>query len=208
MAITELKTKQSNLFTLDRCTAVPSIIGDSSEFLIIAGLSGTAKDIGHLTNESPNAFLLGGAMGAAVTMALGLALSQTDRKVLAVFGDGECLMNSSSLSTVGFGQPNNLSLLCVDNGTYGETGNQLTHTANNADLEIIANGAGIEKTMTVRPKPTTKQRRICYVTRRLQHLYCLAFIKATLQTTVVILTLLKEKLYFVVTYFRNFLSFV
>ena len=77
MAITELKTKQSNLFTLDRCTAVPSIIGDSSEFLIIAGLSGTAKDIGHLTEESPNAFLLGGAMGAAVTMALGLALSQT-----------------------------------------------------------------------------------------------------------------------------------
>ena len=149
MAITELKTKQSNMFTLDRCTAVPSIIGDSSEFLIIAGLSGTAKDIGQLTDESPNAFLLGGAMGAAVTMALGLALSQPDQKVLAVFGDGECLMNSSSLSTVGFVQPNNLSLLCVDNGTYGETGNQLTHTANNADLEMIANGSGIEKTMTV-----------------------------------------------------------
>ena len=58
MAIAQIKTKQSNMFTLDRCTAVPSIIRDPTEFLIIAGLSGTAKDIGQLTGESPNACLL------------------------------------------------------------------------------------------------------------------------------------------------------
>jgi hypothetical protein len=48
-----------------------------------------------------------------------------------------------------------------------------------------------------------KQRQTYYMTRLPQHLYYLAFIKAIRQTTVEILTLLKEKLYFVVTYCRE-----
>ena len=125
------------------------MVGDPDHFLIIAGLSWSAKDVGKLTGEAPNAFLMGGGMGGAITMALGLALAQPERAVLAVFGDGECLMNAGSLSTVGFMQPDNLAMLCVDNGTYGETGNQLTHTARNADLELIARGCGIDSTLTV-----------------------------------------------------------
>ena len=52
-----------------------------------------------------------------------------------------------------------------------------------------------------------KQRQTYYMTRLPQHLYYLAFTKAILQTTVEILTLLKEKLYFDVTYSPNFLLF-
>ncbi|MEE8453184.1 MAG: thiamine pyrophosphate-dependent enzyme, partial [Limibaculum sp.] len=73
---------------LDRKQAVPALIGDPSDLLIVAGLAGTAKDIGALSNESPNVFLMGGAMGAAVPFAMGLAYAQPDRRVLAVTGDG------------------------------------------------------------------------------------------------------------------------
>ena len=47
--------------TLDRKLAVPALIGDPSDLLIVAGLAGTAKDIAALTDESPNVFLMGGA---------------------------------------------------------------------------------------------------------------------------------------------------
>lgn len=137
---------------LDRRAAVPALLGNPSDFLIVAGLAGTAKDIGHLTNESPNAYLLGGAMGAAVSMGLGLALAQPQRRVLVVTGDGELLMNLGALATVGCMQPPNLAIVCVDNGHYGETGNQESHTSRGVDLEQIAKGSGISVTRTVQAK--------------------------------------------------------
>ena len=149
MAASQPAANAQTSFTLDRGEAVPAVVGAPAHFLIIAGLSWSAKDVGKLTGEAPNAFLMGGGMGGAITMALGLALAQPERAVLAVFGDGECLRNAGRLSTVGFMQPDNLAMLCVDNGTYGETGNQLTHTARNADLELIARGCGIDSTLTV-----------------------------------------------------------
>ena len=143
-------------FVLDRCSAVPAVIGDPSDFLIVGGLSGSAKDVGHLTQETPNTYLLGGAMGAAMCMGLGLALAQPDKRVLVVSGDGEFLMNASSLATIGYMRPSNLALLCVDNGHYGETGHQESHTYRNADLAMIARGSGIDLTLTVRSETQFK----------------------------------------------------
>ncbi len=135
--------------TLDRKLAVPALVGDPSDLLIVAGLAGTAKDIGALSNESPNVFLMGGAMGAAVPFAMGLAYAQRERRVLAVTGDGDLMMSVGILSTIGVMQPPNLAILCVDNGHYGETGYQEGHTSRGVDLEIIARGSGIATTHTV-----------------------------------------------------------
>ena len=138
--------------TLDRKEAVPALIGDPSDLLIVAGLAGTAKDIAALTEESPNVYLMGGAMGAAVPFALGLAYAQPERRVLAVTGDGDLMMSVGILSTVGVMQPPNLGILCVDNGHYGETGYQAGHTSRGVDLERIAQGSGIAAAHTVESK--------------------------------------------------------
>ena len=58
-------------------------------------------------------------------------------------------MNVGTLSTVGVMKPSNLSILCVDNGHYGETGYQETHTQRGVDLELIAQGSAIPSTRTV-----------------------------------------------------------
>lgn len=134
---------------LDRKTAVPALVGDSSEFLIVAGLAGAAKDTAELTRESANAYLLGGAMGAGVPMALGLALAQPERRVLAIVGDADLLMFLGALATVAVVQPPNLAILCVDNGHCGETGYQEWHTNTVVDLEMVAKGCGIATTHTV-----------------------------------------------------------
>ena len=136
-------------FSLDRNEAVPQLVGRHEDFLVVAGLAGTARDLTYLSDDAPHVFALAGAMGAATSMGLGLALARPDRRVLVVTGDGELLMNVGSLATVGVVNPPNLAIVCVDNGHYGETGYQKSHTSLGVDLEQMAIGAGIRTTRTV-----------------------------------------------------------
>jgi len=134
---------------LERSEAVPALIGKHEDFLLIAGLGGTACDVGAVTGDAAHVYSLGGAMGAACMMGLGLALARPDRRVLVVTGDGELLMNLGALATIAVMNPPNLAILCIDNGHYGETGWQKSHTSLGVDLEKIAAGAGIAHTRTV-----------------------------------------------------------
>src|SRR5260221_9111846 len=80
---------------------------------------------------------------------LGLALARPDKRILVLTGDGELLMNVGALATIAVIDPANLSIVCVDNGHYGETGYQKSHTSLGADLEKMAIGAGIKLTRTI-----------------------------------------------------------
>lgn len=135
-------------YSLDRKDAVPAVIGNHKDFLIVSGLAGPSRDVAHLTNDGEHIFTMGGAMGAACSIGLGLALADTTQRVLVVTGDGELLMNIGTLATIATAAVNNLAILCVDNGHYGETGYQKSHTSLGVDLEMIARGAGIETAMT------------------------------------------------------------
>jgi len=136
-------------FVLDRCEAVPALVGNPADFLIVTGLAGTARDIAALTRDSAQIYTMAGAMGGAAMIGLGLALARPDKRVLVATGDGEILMNVGALATVAIMNPANFSILVVDNGHYGETGWQKSHTSLGVDLEKIAVGAGIQRTLTV-----------------------------------------------------------
>jgi phosphonopyruvate decarboxylase len=136
-------------FLLDRCEALPELLGRHEDFLIVAGLSGSARDVAALTRNGPHAYILVGAMGAACMVGLGLALARPDRRVLVVTGDGELLMNVGALATIAVMNPANLAIVCVDNGHYGETGYQKSHTSLGTDLAMIASGSGIKLTRTI-----------------------------------------------------------
>ena len=128
--------------SLDRKIVIPRLIGDINRFLIISGLAGPAKDIGFLTKESPNTFLFGGAMGGALPTSLGLAVSQPSKRVLCVSGDGDVLMSMGSLATIATLKPKNLTIICIDNALYQETGGQKSHTGLGVDLAKVAEGCG------------------------------------------------------------------
>ena len=140
-------------FILDRIEAVPALIGRHEDFLIVAGLAGTARDVAALTDDGAHTYGMAGAMGGACMMGLGLALARPDKRVLVVTGDGELLMNLGSLASIAVLNPPNLSILCVDNGHYGETGYQKSHTSLGVDLERIAAGSGIKRSLTVEREP-------------------------------------------------------
>jgi thiamine pyrophosphate-dependent acetolactate synthase large subunit-like protein len=136
-------------FLLDRRTAIPALVGRHADFLLVGGLAGTSRDIAALTADGAHTYTMAGAMGGACMLGLGLALARRDRRVLVLTGDGELLMNIGSLATIAVMNPPNLSLVCVDNGHYGETGYQKSHTSLGVDLEKIAAGSGIKRTLAI-----------------------------------------------------------
>lgn len=135
--------------TIARSMLLPAIFSNPENYLLLAGLAGAAKDSAAWTQEADNLITLGGAMGAAVAMGLGMALAAPDRRVAVITGDGELLMNVGVLATVASAMPDNLTIVCVDNGQHGETGGQPGHTSHRTNLAAMAEGAGIPSVFTV-----------------------------------------------------------
>ena len=134
--------------TLHRRDVVSLLLKDRQELLVVAGLGSTAWDI-TAAGDSDLSFPMWGAMGQAAMIGLGLALAQPERRVLVITGDGEMLMGLGSLATIGVQQPTNLSIVVIDNGRYGETGMQATHTAHGVDLTAVAKACGFRTSKVV-----------------------------------------------------------
>jgi thiamine pyrophosphate-dependent acetolactate synthase large subunit-like protein len=83
-------------------------------------------------------------------MGLGLALAQPERSVVVVTGDAELMMNLGILATIGVKQPRNLSILVFDNERFGETGQQVSHTAYGIDISGVATACRFAATALVR----------------------------------------------------------
>jgi len=77
-------------------------------------------------------------MGSAALIGLGLAQARPERNILAITGDGEQLMGLGGLATIAVARPNNLSIVVIDNGHFGETGMQKSHTGCGLDLAAVA----------------------------------------------------------------------
>ena len=137
------------MFSLpDRRMVIAELLRDRGDLLVVSGLGGTTWDLASIGDHDLNFYLWGG-MGNAVPMALGLALAQPNRRVLVVTGDGEMLMGLGAFATVAVQNPTNLAIAVIDNERYGETGNQLSHSALGSDLTAIARGAGIKNCSTL-----------------------------------------------------------
>jgi thiamine pyrophosphate-dependent acetolactate synthase large subunit-like protein len=136
--------------TLGRRAAMAALMKDrNDDLLVVPGLGSTTWDLAA-AGDNPLNFYLWGAMGGAAMIGLGLALAQPDRRVAVITGDGEMLMGLGSLATIGNKRPPNLAIVVFDNGVYGETGMQPSHTQSGVDLIRIANACGIATCLDVR----------------------------------------------------------
>lgn len=128
---------------MKRYNAIKKIVESLSNELIICNIGAPSRELFNIKDRAENFYMLG-SMGLASSIAFGLALSKPKKKVWCIDGDGSMLMNLGSLSTIANNQPKNLTLIVIDNGSYGSTGNQKTYTSKKTKLETIAKGAGFE----------------------------------------------------------------
>ncbi|MFL4980036.1 MAG: thiamine pyrophosphate-dependent enzyme [Xanthobacteraceae bacterium] len=116
---------------------------------VVAGIGNTNFDL-YAAGHRPQNFYMLGSMGLAVPIALGVAIAQPSRGVIALEGDGSILMSLGCLSTVAQLKPRNLTIIIIDNGIYQITGKQPTTTQSTADIVEIARGCGIENSLWIR----------------------------------------------------------
>jgi phosphonopyruvate decarboxylase len=133
---------------VDRRAFVANLLAAAPEALVVTGLGSPSYDLFAAGDRDRN-FYLWGAMGGSTSLGLGLALAQPDRSVVVITGDGEQLMGIGSLATIAAKQPANLTVVVLDNGHFGETGMQRSHTSLGTDLVAVAKGFGIEDAFVV-----------------------------------------------------------
>jgi thiamine pyrophosphate-dependent acetolactate synthase large subunit-like protein len=114
------------------------------EEAVIGGIGNTNFDLWS-SGQRPQNFYMLGSMGLAIPIALGVAIAQPKRHVVALEGDGSLLMQLGCLATVAVQAPNNLTMVVWDNGIYQITGAQPTASGAAADLVAVARGSGIAK---------------------------------------------------------------
>ena len=116
----------------------------SQETLVVTSL-GNASYVWSNVCDRPENFYLEDAMGLALPLALGLAVSQPQRRVVAAEGDGGLTMHLGALVTVGAIAPRNLTVLLVNNNIHAASGGQpLTNTG--LDFVDLTRSAGIPGT--------------------------------------------------------------
>jgi thiamine pyrophosphate-dependent acetolactate synthase large subunit-like protein len=134
--------------SIDRRAFVSQLIEACPDALIVTGLGSSTYDV-FAAGDRPQNFYLWGAMGGAAAMGLGLALAQPGKSVIVITGDGEQLMGLGAFATIGAQHPANLNIVVIDNGHFGETGMQRSHSSLGTDLAAVASGCGIENVVKV-----------------------------------------------------------
>jgi thiamine pyrophosphate-dependent acetolactate synthase large subunit-like protein len=143
-------TQWQSVKTLNRSDLTKRLVAKlSHDEAVIGGIGNTNFDLYSAGHRGQNFYMLG-SMGLACPIALGVALAQPKRGVIALEGDGSILMALGCLTTIGMIQPKNLTIVIMDNGIYQITGGQKTATHESADIVAIAKGAGIENAIWVR----------------------------------------------------------
>jgi len=141
--------KTTHKFVYERVSKAPEMsrydaIRIISEYLteeaVIANIGVPSKELCAAKDRDLNFYMLG-SLGQATPIGLGVSL-KSKRETMVLDGDGSLLM-SNFLPIVAEKQPENLSIVCLDNGTWGSTGDQ---PAPYMDMELMALSAGMENT--------------------------------------------------------------
>ena len=133
---------------LDRRELVRTLLIDRGGLIVVSGLGSATYDVAAAGDHPLNLYQWGG-MGGTAMIGLGLALAKPACRVVVITGDGDALMGMGSLATIGVKQPANLAIVVLDNGRYGETGMQASHTSAGVDLVAIAASCGFVESRSV-----------------------------------------------------------
>ena len=116
---------------------------------VIGGIGNANFDL-FAAGHRPQNFYMLGSMGLACPIALGVALGQPERGVIALEGDGSILMGLGCLATIANVKPRNPTIVIWDNGVYQITSRQQAATGGVTDIVAVARGAGIAASEWVR----------------------------------------------------------
>ncbi len=111
--------------------------------LVVSQIGFPSKEVYNTRDRAENFYMLG-ALGSATEVGIALALEKPDRHVYVIDGDGSFFFNPNQLLDIAAFHPINLSVICLDNGSWGSTGNQPTLSSQGMNLSAMINAMGID----------------------------------------------------------------
>lgn len=125
---------------MTRAEAVALVLARLAPEDIVVAADGAISREAYRSADRARSFYMLGSMGHVASIALGLALTRSER-VVALDGDGNLLMGFGNLALIGGLRPARLYHLVLDNQTYATTGGQ-TCLSRQVDLAAAAAGCG------------------------------------------------------------------
>ena len=92
--------------------------------IIVSSNGNISREVFHRLPQ-PQVYLRG-SMGLPISVGLGIALANPEKRVIVITGDGNFLMGMGSTVTAAYYKPKNLRILILDNEKYYTTGGQQT----------------------------------------------------------------------------------
>lgn len=152
----KLQNQETNDLTMSREEAIRTVAAALSDRDCIVSTTGMISRELFEYRESVNQgherdFLTVGSMGHASQIALGIALSQPDRRVWCFDGDGATIMHMGSLAIVASKAPCNYIHVVFNNGAHDSVGGQPT-VGLKIDLPAVARAVGYKAVFSVDTK--------------------------------------------------------
>ena len=132
-----------------RFQILESIKSELKGKVVVSNIGIPSKELYHIIDQPSNFYMLG-SFGMVSAIGLGLAIASR-KEIIVIDGDASILTNPNILGTI-IQEKNNcqkLTILLMDNGTCGSTGNQITSAYFNLDLEVLARAYGFTYTEKV-----------------------------------------------------------
>jgi len=131
-----------------------SLIPVISDQLVVCNIGAPSQELFNLDDQPTNFYMLG-TMGLSSSIGFGLALTQ-NKPVIAIDGDGSVLTNLATLSTIANNPRKDFTLLIIDNGSYGSTGDQPTYAGRKTSLAAVARACGCDSVVECSAEETVK----------------------------------------------------
>lgn len=127
----ELQQTATNPYPLVREQAIERVVQRlQPQDLVVATTGMAARELYEYRVKrgegAGSDFLTVGAMGHAASIALGLARTQAQRRVVCLDGDGAVLMHMGGLAVIGQSQQRNFLHVVLNNGAHDSVGGQST----------------------------------------------------------------------------------
>ena len=132
---------------MTRYEAIRAIAEIVKDELLVANIGVPSKEL-YAARDRPENFYMLGSYTQASAIGLGIATARPDKRVIVIDGDGS-LLGSAILPVIAASGRDNLTIVCLDNGVFGSTGNQPRPGQDTADLALMALGAGFTHVATV-----------------------------------------------------------
>ncbi|WP_214020353.1 sulfopyruvate decarboxylase subunit beta [Methanoculleus sp.] len=139
---------------MTRNDAIRAIAAALDGEAVVTNIGVPAKELYAANDRDLNFYMLG-SYTQATPIGLGLSLA-TNKDVVVLDGDGS-LLGTAVLPVVAAEAPANLTVVCLDNGAFGSTGNQPTPASGRADMELLALAAGIRNTCKVQDEEELRE---------------------------------------------------